>query len=396
MRIAFYAPMKSPTHPVPSGDRLLARMFLAALRATGHRVELACTLRAYEGHGDAGRQRRIEQRARRLADRLVERYRAAPGTAPQLWFTYHLFHKAPDWIGPAVARALGIPYVVAEASLAPSQRHGPWHRGLAAATAAVRFADAVLELNPADEAGIRRVRRGARALDRLPPFLDVDALAAAARDEAAGTALRALDLPRGTPRLVAVAMMRPGYKVESYRLLATALGRLAALEWHLVVVGDGAARHEVEAAFAPFGAQRVRLVGRQDPAVVAALLATADLFVWPAVTESFGMSLIEAQAIGVPVIVGHTQGVADVVDHGRSGLVVPAQDAAAFAETVRALLADRERRRALAAGALAHARARHDLPAAAAALATILRRVVARRRSSPRPDARGPDARGPR
>ena len=129
MRIAFYAPMKAPQHPVPSGDRRIARLFQAALAAAGHQVQLASSFRSRDGRGDAHRQTRIRDVGRRLAERLLRRYRRASAEhRPQLWFTYHLYHKAPDWLGPAVARGLGIPYVVAEASFAPKQATGRWRR----------------------------------------------------------------------------------------------------------------------------------------------------------------------------------------------------------------------------------------------------------------------------
>jgi len=59
-------------------------------------------------------------------ERLLAHYRALPrAEQPALWFTYHLYHKAPDHIGPVVARQLGIPYVLAEASYAAKQARGP-------------------------------------------------------------------------------------------------------------------------------------------------------------------------------------------------------------------------------------------------------------------------------
>src|SRR5690606_22702559 len=101
MRIAFYAPMKPPDHATPSGDVRVARLLIAALRRAGNRVELASRLRSWEGTGDARRQARIAALGARNARRLVARYRRAPaGARPDLWFTYHLYHKAPDWIGP--------------------------------------------------------------------------------------------------------------------------------------------------------------------------------------------------------------------------------------------------------------------------------------------------------
>src|SRR5438034_10478120 len=116
MRIAFYAPLKPPDHPVPSGDRRIAQLFLDALRLAGYDPFLASRLRSFDGGGDRARQARVAVLGRRVAERLLRRWQEVPGTAPGLWFTYHLYYKAPDWLGPAVSAVLGIPYVVAEAS----------------------------------------------------------------------------------------------------------------------------------------------------------------------------------------------------------------------------------------------------------------------------------------
>src|SRR5947199_1483675 len=121
MRIAFYAPLKPPDHPVPSGDRRVAQLFLEALRLAGHEPFVASRLRSYDGHGDAARQRRLATIGGYVAERLLRCWHASPDETPDLWFTYHLYYKAPDWLGPAVSSALGIPYVVADASSAPKR-----------------------------------------------------------------------------------------------------------------------------------------------------------------------------------------------------------------------------------------------------------------------------------
>ena len=59
MRIAFHAPLKPPDHPVPSGDRRMAQLLMAALAARGHEVALATRLRSFDRDGDARRQARI-------------------------------------------------------------------------------------------------------------------------------------------------------------------------------------------------------------------------------------------------------------------------------------------------------------------------------------------------
>ena len=118
------------------------------------------------------RQARLATLGRRAAERLLRQWRRTPQAAPQLWFTYHLYYKAPDWLGPAVSRALGIPYVVAEASHAAKRQGGAWDVGHRAVAEALRRADAVLGLNPADRGGVLPLLRDPGRWIALPPFLD--------------------------------------------------------------------------------------------------------------------------------------------------------------------------------------------------------------------------------
>ncbi len=315
--------------------------------------------RSFEGRGDGQRQARLAILGRELAERYLRRCRAAPAGAPQLWFTYHVYHKAPDWLGPRVAMALGIPYVVAEASFAPKQACGPWAAGHRAAERAIRHADAVIGLNPADRAGVLPLLADPSLWVAIEPFLD------------AGLYLPQRQDAHGPPRLIAAAMMRPGDKLASYRILGDALSHLLDLDWSLEVVGDGAARLEVEAALAPLGG-RVIWAGALGPAAVARHLADADVCVWPAVNEAFGMALLEAQASGLPVVAGASGGVAGVVAHELTGLLVAPGDAAAFAAAVRRLLVDRDLRRRFGEAARRRVSAEHDLAAAAARLGGVI------------------------
>ena len=131
---------------MPSGDRALGQSLLRALRIAGHETFVASRFRSFDGRGDAMRQQRLQVLGRRLAARLVRRLRH-PATRPDLWFTYHLHHKAPDWLGPAVSHALDIPYVVAEASIAAKQSRGVWAVGYAGSVAAIEAAAATIFLN---------------------------------------------------------------------------------------------------------------------------------------------------------------------------------------------------------------------------------------------------------
>lgn len=374
MRIAFYAPLKPPSHPVPSGDRRIGRALMRALALAGHEVGLAAQLRSWEGSGDAQEQARIERRGAALARRLLRGYEARPETRPDLWFTYHLYHKAPDWLGPPVASALGIPYVVAEAALAAKQARGPWAAGYAAARAAVARADALIQLNGDDRGGLVEIVHSPARIRPLAPFLDVRPFAEARRRRKPLAARYGLDPRR--PWLLTVAMMRDGAKLASYRVLADALQRVADLDWQLLVVGDGPARARVEASFEALPPGRVHRLGALKPQALPAIYAAVDLYLWPALHEAFGMAFLEAQAAGIPVVAGRERGVPELVRDGETGLLTPPGDGAAFAAAVRTLLHDGPRRAAMGQWAREHAAVRDIVPAAAA-LDALLRQVVA-------------------
>jgi len=371
MRVAFHAPLKSADHPVPSGDRQIARALLRALDHAGHETIVASRLRTFDRSGDAARQARLQRLGERIAQRLIARWRV--GRPPDAWLTYHLYHKAPDVIGPAVARGLRIPYVVAEASISPRQRDGRWAHGHALAVDAVHSADAIVCLNPRDMPQIRRACRADAPVTLLPPFIDVTAFTANSGVE---DRTRRAGLP---PRMITVAMMRDGAKVASYRVLAEALACLRDIDWSLRVVGDGPARVNVEHAFAGI-AERVSFLGARDASSIARLLRDSDLFVWPAIDEAIGLVFVEAQACGLPVVGGGSAGVAAVVEHGRTGLLTAEGDIAAFVAATRSLLTDAPLRDRFSAETGGYVRARHDLPAAAQALDAVLRNAVARRR----------------
>ena len=120
---------------------------------------------------------------------------------------------------------------------------------------------------------------------------------------------------------------------------------------------------------------------QQSSSDLTALYAAADLMVWPAVNEAYGMALLEAQAAGLPVVAGRTGGVPDVVRDGVTGLLPPVGDAAAFAAAVVTLLGDPGMRRRFGETASRITAAEHDLSIAVEALDAVVRRAA--RKGSP-------------
>lgn len=380
MRVAFYAPLKHPGHPVPSGDRRMARLLIAALETGGHEVDVASQLRSFEGAGDRGAQAGIRAAAATEADRLIARYREDPeATRPEIWFTYHVYYKAPDWLGPTVAAALQIPYMTAEASYAPKRAGGAWAQGHEQTGTALQAGAVHLCLTGFDRSAIETFLGGPDRLMDLPPFLEaVPAMAdrdkAGCREELCRTA--GFDL--SVPIVICAAMMRPGDKEASYRMLASALAGIADLDWNLVLVGDGPVRSAVEEAFDAIAPERIHWAGELGSEEVAGHLAAADIYAWPACNEAYGMAFLEAQAVGLPVVAQATRGVPDVVVPGRSALLTPEGDETAFARALRDLIVDPERRRAMGAAARAFVAGERTITHATAILDRALARSTGR------------------
>ena len=377
MRLAFYAPLKPPDHPVPSGDRRMGRLLIQALERAGHEVELASRLAARDGAGE--RQSEIAAQAAAERERLLALYTGRPpAERPAAWFTYHLYYKAPDWIGPAIARALSIPYLVAEASVANKRAGGPHDASHRATVSAVSAAARIFVLNPADRECLEPFVESRRLVD-LPAFLDLGALAAPGEGRAA--LRRALadchGLDGDQSWLIAVAMMREGDKLASYQFLGRALQGLLDLPWQLLVAGDGPARPDVEAALAPLRPGRVFYLGLLGETDVARCLGAADLCLWPAVNEAYGMALLEAQAAGLPVVAGAVGGVPSILVDGVTGMLAPPDDPAAFAAAARALIEAPAQRAGMAAAARENVRRHHNIAGAAAILDRTLREACA-------------------
>jgi glycosyltransferase involved in cell wall biosynthesis len=385
-RLAFYAPLKPPDHPVPSGDRRMARALIAALERAGWTPELASRLRSWEGKGDLARQHRIASLGARIADRLLRHYAALPEAArPAAWVTYHAYHKSPDWLGPVLAPQLGIPYLLVEPSFAPKQAGGPWDFGHGASAHAIGVADLVLAMTEVDAEGLAPLVRPPAELRRLPPFLDPAPYRAAAarREEHRADLVRRLGLDPALPWLLTVAMMRPDVKLESYRLLAAALARLQGHRWRLLIAGEGPARREVEAAMAALGPGRVAFAGAVPEGDLPALYAACDLFVWPALREAYGLAMLEAAAAGLAVVAGRDGGVAEVVRDGRTGTLVPPRDVAAFAAAVARLLERPEERARLGREAAAFVAGERSLEHAAGLLDDALAAAARIRKARP-------------
>ena len=302
-----------------------------------------------------------------------------------MWFTHHVYYKAPDWLGPRVSAELGVPYVIAEASHAPKRAGGRWAIGHDSAADAIRRADLVLCPSRHDVICIEPLVFNRERVVRFPPFLDPALFRGAAgmREKHRAVLAAAHRLDPGVPWIMAAAMMRRGDKVASYRALAAALACLNDLPWRLVVAGDGPARTEIEMAIDDALPGRACFLGQLALADLASVYAASDVCVWPALNETYGRAMLEAQAAGTAVVSCALRGVPDSVAEGRTGVRVNPGDTAALARAVRTLLLDPSRRVAMGRAAMAFVGEERSVEAAAMRLARVLARVIGGRSPAP-------------
>jgi glycosyltransferase involved in cell wall biosynthesis len=109
----------------------------------------------------------------------------------------------------------------------------------------------------------------------------------------------------------------------------------------LTIVGTGSLRPRIAQRVATTDMCPVRLLGHQGSDDLADRYAEADIFVFPSVSDPWGLVLNEAMAAGLPVVASSAAGaVADLVQHGRNGFVVDPWDAGALRDSLSELIED--------------------------------------------------------
>lgn len=253
-------------------------------------------------------------------------------------------------------------------------------------------------------------RAATRAVDRLTSRLDdarlavsrpvLDSLPAAMRNDTAVVVqgvmrdeLEPLRADRASVRgelgldeddvvATTVANLRPT-KAYGDLLLAARQVVDAGVPVRFLAVGQGPLEGEIRARHAELGlGDRFRLLGYRPDAT--RIVAAADLFVLSSRHEGFPIALMEALALGIPVVATAVGGIPEAVTNDREGLVVPPGRPDLLADAIVALAGDPQRRARMAQAALERGR-QYDLRHAVERTEDLYRELVAGRRASPRP-----------
>jgi len=176
-----------------------------------------------------------------------------------------------------------------------------------------------------------------------------------------------------------VTILSVGRAVEKkgYDDLLAALARLpAALPWRFIHVGGGALARALKAEAERLGlSDRIEWRGARPQPEVLAAYREADLFVLAAKIAADGDRdglpnvLVEAQSQGLPCIATDISGIPELIEDGKTGVLVPPGDPAALAAALTELIADPGRRRALGVAGAARVRTHFDMEAGIDALA---------------------------
>lgn len=236
------------------------------------------------------------------------------------------------WSAARCATRLGLPLVVSVHSMWDATTRA-LYRALAAAYGWPRWPMIVAPVSRAAAAFVDDVCGGQVAIEIVPNGLDMTVWRGAdsmprPTASAPGAAVHVVAVGRLAPRKRALPLLH---------LLRAAAERIGSdVGLRVTIVGDGPAEPLMQQYLSRHGMTGwVDLAGRLDREQLPALLASADIFVAPAVREAFGLAALEARVAGVPVVARRDTGVADFVVDGYNGIL--ADDDEGLAEGIARL-----------------------------------------------------------
>lgn len=353
MKICYYTPFKPLSHAHPSGDLVIATGIFSYLKKQGHQVVPASDLRCRWIYWKPWRWLKLLQEIRRVV-------RQNSNNGMDLWLTYHSYYKAPDLLGAAAAKQMGIPYVIFQ-GIYSTKRRRAWKTrpGFYLNRHSLCAARHIFTNKKIDLLNLKRLIPENKITYIAPGLIPDDfSFDAGARVELR----RKLNLG-DEPVVFSAAMFRADVKTEGLTWVirtCSELYRRGHPLW-LVIAGDGKEKDKLKQLADAHLPHRVRFVGRIDRSEMYRYYSAGDLFVFPGIRESLGMVFLEAQACGLPVVAFENAGVPEAVQNGKTGLLVPMYAAEPFADAVGRLLKDSQLRRKMGRAAQAYVRQNHDL-----------------------------------
>jgi glycosyltransferase involved in cell wall biosynthesis len=351
--ILFYAPLSNQHNDHVSGDKIIATSFVKLFERLGYKVLIPSTFSSREPKGLASVQRAIIDAACHEIARIEGLLKFEK---PILWVTYHHYHKAPDLLGSAIAEKFNIPYMLIEASLNPAERCGDWSIFYPFVEKALQEADVILSLNPKDALILGHEGYGAKnihfPLIMQPQFFQqIDKRLS--REFIADK--HSLDVKKHW--ILVVAQMREHKKYDSYVYLKESLDLMNNQDYELLIVGSGDKESAIRYYFN--AVKQVHFLGIIEPKDMPVYYAASDIFAWPGLKEAMGMVYLEAQAMGLPIVMDQRSGGRYFVLPNETGFVV--RDNQEYARHLDIFLKDGALRQKMGSKAQNFVREKHSL-----------------------------------
>ena len=207
----------------------------------------------------------------------------------------------------------------------------------------------------------------------LPDVIDADAFAALATPEAVAALREAWKLPADVAVIGYVGRIA---REKGWPIILDIAEELRGEPIHSLICGDGNERDLFELDVARRGlTDSVTVTGYLSNDEVPSAMGAMDLMLMAPLHEEFGSVMLEAMAVGLPIVAVGVGGVANVLENGELGMLVPERTAGAFATGIRAALADPQWRAVTAERAATAVRAKYDLALVAGMMADLYRLV---------------------
>ncbi len=164
--------------------------------------------------------------------------------------------------------------------------------------------------------------------------------------------------------------------IKRHALLLRAFARISETvkDWQLQIIGDGPERRNLVALAGGLGvSDRVSFHGRQSRSKVADAMRRSAIFALPSAYEGLGCVYLEAMSCAKPVIGCQRQGIDEIIEHGKNGILVPPNDESRLYDALLALVQNEELRKKLGTAARKVVLQDHTLPIQAKRLADVYR-----------------------
>jgi glycosyltransferase involved in cell wall biosynthesis len=319
-----------------SGGEVQVFLLIEGLRARGHDCTLLCS---------PGSRAEAEARAREIRVRTV-RMASDLDVAAVAGLRRELEDLRPDlvhfhtgratWLGGLAARTLGVPAITTR------RMDRPVRRGFRTRLVYGQLVARAVAISPAVRDALIEGGVPPEKVELIPSAVD-SSLGREDSGETRRATRRALEAGESAVVVLALASL---VRRKGIDVLLEALARIAdpgVVAW---IAGDGPERAGLEAQAERLGLHpRVRFLGRREDG--ADLLAGCDVLALPSRREGLGVSVLEAMSARRPVVASRVGGLAEAVVDGRTGLLVPPEDAEALRLAIARLASDGDLRRRL-------------------------------------------------